>query len=69
MAASERAESRDRIGIVFGCTWYLVLVLSAEISGGEIWENISTPARQADCTQSRILQNKIFATKHGLSIL
>ena len=64
MAASERAQSRDRICIVFGCTWYLVLVLGAESSGGEIWENISTPARQPDCTHSCVLQKKTFATKH-----
>ena len=48
--------------IVYGCTWYSVL--GDESSGGEIWENISTPDRQPDCTHSGVLQKKTFATKH-----
>ena len=47
--------------VVLG-TWYFVF--GAESSGGEIWENISTPARQPDCTHSGVLQKKTFATKH-----
>ena len=58
MPASERAESRDCIYNVLGCTWYLVL--GAESSGGEIWENISTPDRQPDCTHSGVLQKRLL---------